>query len=133
MLPHYLAMGMPYDMYWEGECGCRKAYREAFRIRLENEERMADRINWYLGQYLLYVLNSTPLLVAGFNVKKGANLPEYPSKPFFEQLEERKKAEAKRKQEEDQTMLAMALFQAGIEKFNRRFTQEHPEAVSTGQ
>ena len=133
-LPHYLAMGMTYDEFWDGEYGTKHACRKAYQIRIENEQRLADRNNWYMGQYILSVLQAIPLLVAGLNVKNTSNLPKYPEKPFFDQFEERKKEETRKQKEEDQMKLAMAMFQAGIAKFNKRFQKEEkPKAVESGQ
>lgn len=135
-LPHYLAMGMTYQDYWDGESAMKKAVRKAFQIRTENEQKLADRNNWYMGQYMMQVLQCVPLLVGGLNVKSTTNLPKYPDKPYFEKFEAQKKEEIRKKNQEDQTRLAMAYFQAGIEKFNRNF-QKRKEAesktVGTGQ
>ena len=134
-LPQYMAMGMTWDEYWDGEAGMKRALRKAYRIRLENEQRISDQQNWYMGQYIIAALHAVPLLVAGLNVKEGTPLPEYPDKPFFEKIEAQKKEEVRRKEQEDQTRLAMAYFQAGIEKFNRNFMkrQEESNAAGTGQ
>ena len=127
-------MGMTYDEFWDGEYGTKHACRKAYQIRIENEQRLADRNNWYMGQYILSVLQAIPLLVAGLNVKNTSNLPKYPEKPFFDQFEERKKEETRKQKEEDQMKLAMAMFQAGIAKFNKRFQKEEkPKAVESGQ
>ena len=134
-LPHYMAIGMTYDQYWDGEVGMKTAFRNAFRIRTENEQKLIDRNNWYMGQYIMDALHATPLLVGGLNVKPSTQLPKFPDKPYLEQAELRKKEEAQQKLQEDQTKLAMALFQAGIMKFNKRFQQEQvqSDAVGTGQ
>lgn len=129
-------MGMTYDEYWDGEVGMKTAYREAYRMRVEHDMRIADRNNWYMGQYIMDVLNGMPLLVAGLNVKRGANLPPYPDKPYYERLDEQKKEEERAKREEDQTKLAIAMFQAGIERFNRNLLKrqaEEAKARESGQ
>lgn len=135
LCPHYMAMGMTYQDYWDGESAMKKAVRKAFQIRTENEQKLADRNNWYMGQYLMQVLQCVPLLVGGLNVKRSTQLPKYPDKPYFEKFEAEKKAEVRKKNQEDQTRLAMAMFQAGIEKFNRNFQkrQEQTKAIGTGQ
>lgn len=133
-LPVYMSMGMTYDEFWDGEYGTKTAYRKAYRIRMETEQKLADRNNWYMGQYLIYVLHSVPLLVSGFNVKSSTRLPEYPNMPFLEKYEQTKREEKQKKHEEDQTKLAMALFQASIEKFNRNIMKrEEAKQSSTGQ
>ena len=135
LFPHYLAMGMPAEEYWDGESWLKTAYRNAYRIRIENEQRMADRNNWYMGQYLIKVLQAVPLLVAGLNVKSTSNLPDYPDMPFLEKIEMEKKEEARKKYEEDQSKMAMAMFQAMITKFNKNVQKrlEREQAGGTGQ
>lgn len=129
LLPEYMSMGMTYDEFWDGEYGTKRACRKAFRIRMENEQKLADRNNWYMGQYLICVLQAIPLLVGGFNTK-GVQMPEYPDKPFFEKFEAQKQEEAVRKQQEDQQKLAMAMFQAMATKFNRN---KESEPAGSGQ
>lgn len=136
LFPHYLLMGMTPEQYWDGESEWKKAYREAYRLRTEMEQRNADRNNWYMGQYMIAVLQSVPLLVGGLNVKPSTRLPEYPREPFLEKAIAEKKQEVKKKREEDQMKLAMAMFQAGIEKFNRNLMKRREQAApvsDTGQ
>lgn len=133
LFPHYLIMGMTPEQYWDGEGFLKKAFRKAYRIRMENEQKMADRNNWYMGQYMMHVLHAVPLLVAGLNVKPSTQLPEYPDRPFLERLEADKKEKDRQKEQEDRTRMAMAMFQAGIAKFNKRFEQEHNKAKESGQ
>jgi len=135
--PHYLLMGMTPEQYWDGESFLKKAYRKAYALRIENDQRLADQQNWYMGQYLIRALNAVPLLVAGLNVKSSTRLPEYPDKPFLATMEEHKKAEARKQKEEDQTKLAMALMQAAFNKFNKNFEKrqqnEKQKAMNSGQ
>lgn len=135
LFPHYLLMGMTAEQYWDGESWLKPAYRKAYRMRIENEQRMADMNNWYMGQYLIKALQAVPLLVGGFNVKPSTKLPDYPEKPFFEIAEVQKKEEVRKKNEEDQAKLAMALMQAAFTKFNRNFEkrQKDQKASGTGQ
>ena len=135
-LPHYLAMGMPYDLYWDGEYGTRRAFLKAFQIRIENEKRIADRNNWYMGQYIIGALQAVPLFVNGFNTK-GVTLPEYPDKPFLQKAEEKKKEEDRQKFEEDQSKVAQAMFQQFVARMNgniiRRLEREKREQAGSGQ
>ena len=135
LFPHYLVMGMTPEQYWDGEGCLKKFFREAYQLRIENERRMADVNNWYMGQYILCVLQTGALMVRGINVKEHTQLPEYPEQPFLIRMEEQKKEEARKKREEDQTKLAMAMFHAAIEKFNKNFRQrqETAGAVASGQ
>ena len=138
LFPQFLVMGMSPEEYWDGESSLKPAYKKAYEIRMETEQRLADRNNWYMAQYIISVLQCVPLLVGGLNVKSSTSLPEFPEKPFFEKFEDMKKEEARKKQEEDQTKLAMALFHAGIEKFNQNFRKRQEEekkakALTSGQ
>ena len=133
LFPHYLAMGMTAEQYWDGESWLKPMYRKAYAIRIENEQRLADRQNWYMGQYLMMVLQAVPLLVGGLNVKNTSQLPEYPDKPFFEKFEEQKKEEVRKKHEEDQRKLAMAMLQASFESFNRNLLKKQAEQKAREQ
>ena len=125
-LPEYMAIGMTYDEYWDGEFGTKRAARKAYEIRVKNEQMMIDRQNWYMGQYIMSALNTTPLLVAGLNVKPSTQLPPYIEKPILETAEENQKEEVRKKQEEEQTMMAMAMMQVAFKKFNKRFERKNP-------
>lgn len=134
LFPRYLLFGMTPEQYWDGEVGLKRAYRKMYAMKIETEQVTADRMNWYMGQYLIAVLNAVPLLVAGLNVKKGASLPEYPDKPFLTKALEEKEESVRKKNEEDRTRLAMAMFQAGIEKFNKQFRKKQSDGKDqTGQ
>ena len=135
LFPHYLLMGMTPEQYWDGESSLKGAYRKAYRLRIENEQRFSDQNNWYMGQYMIRVLQAVPLLVGGLNVKPSTKLPEYPDRPFFEQAEAQKQEEVRKKREEDQSKLAMAMFQAMLTKFNRNFEKRSgtPAEATSGQ
>ena len=131
LLPHYILMGMTPEQFWDGESSNYPAYRKAYQLRIEQEQRLADRQNWYMGQYIASVLMATPLLVAGLNVKPTTQLPEYPDKPFLEKAEEEKREEVRKKKEEDQMNLAMAMFQQFAKNMNRNI-QKRPKSDSAG-
>ena len=134
LVPHYLAMGMSWDEYWDGEYGTKKAFRKAYKLRMERDMQSADLINWYMGQYIMSALHAVPLLVAGFNVKNTTKLPEYPAKPFLIKAEEQKKEDVRKKSEEDQSKLAMALFQTMTTKFNKNMEDKSKkQATGSGQ
>ena len=132
LFPHYLLMGMTPEQYWDGESSLKPAYRKAYQMRMENEQRLADRNNWYMGQYLISVLQSVPLLVGGLNVKPTTRLPEYPEKPFFEKFDAQRKEEDRKKKEEDQMKLALAMFQSAVLQKNKLLGKE-PKSDSAGQ
>lgn len=130
--PHYLVMGMPAEEYWDGDPWLVKPYREAYRIRMENEDRIADRNSWRMGEYIRHALASVPITVNGF-APKNHHMHDYPEKPMLEQYEEKKKAETQKKKEESQQQLAQAMFQAFVEKMNKgiRKRLEQEKSVTT--
>ena len=132
LLPEYMAMGMTYEQFWDGEYGIKKAFRKAFRIRMENEQKIADRNYWYMGQYVMAAIQAVPLIVPGINMKKGASLPDYPDKPFLMKQEELKQEEARKQHEEDQSKLAMAMFQAMTAKFNKNIQKRLEREAQEG-
>ena len=132
LFPHYLLMGMTPEQYWDGESSLKRAFREAYRMRMENEQKLADRNNWYMGQYIMCVLQCVPLLVGGLNVKPSTELPEYPDKPFLEKAEAEKRETDRKKHEEDQMKLAMAMFQSAVLQKNKQL-EKNAKPVSAGQ
>ena len=125
-------MGMTPEQYWDGESNLKPAFREAYRIRMENEQRMADRNNWYMGQYIMSVLQCVPLLVGGLNVNPSTPLPDYPDKPFLEKAEAEKRETDRKKHEEDQMKLALAMFQSAVLQKNKQL-EKKPTPGSAGQ
>lgn len=116
--PHYMVMGMSAEEFWDGEPWLVKAYRKAYRIRVENEEKMADRNAWRVGQYIRLALVSVPITVNGF-APKGHHMQSYPEKPMTMAAEEQKKEEIRKKQEANKQEMAQALFHAFTEKMNK--------------
>ena len=93
MFPTYLAMGMTYDQFWDGEPALAKAYRRAdsIRRRRRNEEM------WLEGIYMVEALSAT----VGNMFSKGAK-HQYPSEPFpitAEEQQERKEREQRARME----------------------------------
>lgn len=123
-------MGMTPEQYWDGESWLKKAYRKAYRLRIENEERIQDRNAWLQGIYIRDALQSISILVNGF-VPKGAKPVDYPDKPLLEMQEEKKKAEAQKQREDNQMQLQMALFQAFAEQFNKKFDEKKESENAT--
>lgn len=129
--PHYLVMGMTAEEYWDGEPWLVRSYREAYRIRIDNQNRIADRDAWRMGEYIRHALASVPITVNGF-APKNHHMHEYPEKPMTEQYEEQKKQEAQQKREENQQQLALAMFQAFVEKMNKGIRKRLEEEKNTG-
>lgn len=71
--PAYIAMGMPYEVYWDGEPELAKDYRRADAI---NRRRQNEWL-WVEGMYTAHALSST----VGNMFSKG-NKNHYPSEPM---------------------------------------------------
>jgi hypothetical protein len=127
VFPHYLAMGMSAEEYWDGPSGLVRDYREAFRIRMENEkahwEEINDRAAWLHGVYMRHALSSVLLLVNGF-VPSGAEPAEYPDRPYSEKAREEKQEDLRKQKEEREMQTAMAMMQARFIQFNKRFENQ---------
>lgn len=132
--PQYLAIGMSAEEFWDGDSWLVKAYREAYRIRVENEEKVADRNAWRIGEYIRFALASVPITVNGF-APKGHHMQKYPEKPFAMQAEEQKREDTRKKQEANKQEMAQAVFHAFVDKMNKNILKrlEREKAESAKQ
>lgn len=114
---------MTYEQFWEMDCQLVKAYRKAFRIRQEQENRYA----WLQGMYIYDALSSVPIVVSGF-AKPGQTKHRYPTEPYkFDEPEPKrakgaKEAESKYKGQE---AYAMAMMQMYAQSINRKFSKDN--------
>ena len=87
-LPYYLAIGMSYDLYWNGDCLATKAYREADEIRQQRKNQDL----WLQGMYIYEALCDVSPVLQAF-AKKGTKPTPYSSEPYAitaKQVEERR-------------------------------------------
>ena len=114
--PIFLAMGMTYEQFWEGEASLARAYRKADNIR---RKRMNEEL-WLSGIYVAEALTST----VGNMFSKG-NKHNYPSEPFpitEEEILERKERDSKARMEK-----IKAAFMAKALKVNAKIGGENNE------
>lgn len=78
MLPSYLALGMPYDLFWHGDPYAVRPFREAGRVSM----RRADAVAWIQGRYVYDALVSVASGLAG-----GRATP-YVEVPYLSRTEE---------------------------------------------
>ena len=78
-LPYYLAIGMPYELFWYGEPNLVKVYREAHELRAAQTNQEL----WMQGQYNYRAFRS---IMEGFSYGmsggKGSKPSEYPREPI---------------------------------------------------
>lgn len=113
-----MVMGMSPEEFWDGEPWLVKAYRKAYRTRIDIEEKAADRNAWRMGEYIRRALVSIPITVNGF-APKGHHMQSYPEKPMMMIAEEQKREANRKKQEENKQEMAQALFHVFTERMNK--------------
>ena len=89
----YLAMGMTYEQFWDGDANLTVVYREADEIR----RRRRNQELWLEGVYMVEALSAT----VGNMFTKGTK-HQYPSEPLpitVAEQQERKEREEKAKME----------------------------------
>ena len=77
LFPYYLAIGMTYEQYWEGDCTLAKYYRKADEIR---KERRNEEL-WLQGMYIYEALCDVSPVLHAF-AKKGTKPQPYSEKPY---------------------------------------------------
>ena len=98
--PFYLAIGMSYAEYWEGDCSLARYYRKAYQIKQEELNHNA----WIQG---LYVYDAVSTVV--YNALKSKNDPRksYVEKPYdFKPTREKTEAEKAQEVEVEQQKAA---------------------------
>lgn len=114
VFPSYLVMGMTYDEFYKKDHTLAKAYRQAYKMKRENEN---ERL-WMMGAYVYHaIIRSAPILVP---FSKNPKPMPYLDKPFpiFEN-EQGKTAEKDAVAEK-----GLAYMQAQMMKINRKFGKE---------
>ena len=76
-LPYYLAIGMPYDLYWNGDCRLTECYRRAEEIK----QRQRNQELWLQGMYIYEALCDVSPILQAF-AKKGTKPTPYTSEPY---------------------------------------------------
>lgn len=113
--PHYLAMGMTWEQFWEQDSSLVKDYREAQQLRM-------DQINytaWLNGLYVYEALCNASPLFRSFS-RSGTRAGPYPEKPHEFERKEHLTPEQENDRKEKAGMAAMEAIAA---KFNQSFFQ----------
>ena len=111
--PYYMAMGMSFHEYWEGDSDLAVYYRKAEEIRQE-------KLNWQLHLQGMYIYEAICCASPIFNpyAKKGTKPIPYPSVPYGVQMNESVDKTA-------QTKRAMDVFSAWASRYNDRREAEN--------
>ena len=103
-LPYYLAIGMPYDLFWNGDCRLTECYRRAEEIR----QRQKNQDLWLQGMYIYEALCDVSPILQAF-AKKGTKPTPYSSEPYAitqKQVEEKRVREERLRYEKTKAKMA---------------------------
>lgn len=121
-LPYYLAIGMPYKEFWDGDCYLTKVYREADDIK---KQRKNEEL-WLQGMYIYEVLLDVAPRYDQLAKPHQRKPNEYSKEPYaITQKQVRQKKEREEKLKFD-TMLAKMRAFASVtnEKFANNIGKE---------
>ena len=103
-LPFYLAIGMPQEIYFDGDCVLVRMYREADVLKRKRHNETL----WLQGMYIYEALCDVSPVLHAF-AKKGTKPLPYPKEPYAitkEELEERKEREEQLRYEKIKAKMA---------------------------
>jgi hypothetical protein len=103
-LPYYLAIGMPNDLYWNGDCRLTESYRQAEEIR----QRQKNQEMWLQGMYIYEALCDVSPILQAF-AKKGTKPVPYSSEPYAitqKQVEEKRARDEQLRYEKTKAKMA---------------------------
>lgn len=85
-----MAMGMSYELFWDGDPTAAVYYRKAYKLKQKHEDERA----WLMGLYIHNILMNVYPLYNPF-ASKGAKLNPYPNLPYtWEEKREEQKQQA---------------------------------------
>ena len=118
--PFYLAIGMPPAEYWEGDSSLARYYRQAYKIKQEQDNFFA----WLQGLYI-YDAQSTALhnAMRGFNKAK-APVKDYAKQPYELFKKEKTEAEKLREIELEQEKAASWMESLVMSQSHRAMSQK---------
>ena len=113
--PFYLAIGMTYAEYWEGDPSLPQYYRKAYKIKQEEINHNA----WLQG---LYVYDAISTALYNSLRGKGKKAEKYAEKPYQFQ---REKTEAEKAKEVENEQQKAMLWMENFVKINSKKSQSH--------
>lgn len=93
--PHYLAMGMTYEQYWDGEVSAHRAYRKAKELRISEQNRMA----WLQGIYVYEAIADLAPYLKAFSKSKPKPYSSEPYDLFEHERQARREREERERYE----------------------------------
>ena len=117
--PHYLAMGMTEEQYWDKDVTLAISYRKAYKIKQEEANYQA----WLNGLYFWKALQTAPIFVNGF-MPKGARVDPYFDKPIDFTPPKKEKKVSANEQKMDNAVNFMSKLAARFNAQNDKKKQE---------
>ena len=120
--PHYLAMGMTYEQYWDGEVSAHRAYRKAKELRISEQNRMA----WLQGIYVYEAIADLAPYLKAFSKSKPK---PYSSEPY-DLFEHERQARREREEREryERIKEKVAAFAAKQKRLNSKKSEVDSDA-----
>lgn len=112
--PYYLAVGMTYELYWEGDPQLAAEYRKADKLK---RQRMNED-QWWQGLYFYNALCCVAPIFHDF-AKKGTKAHPYPETPYVIDRKQREIAEENEKRRKADA--AKQYMECFMVTFNKRF------------
>lgn len=119
--PQYLAIGMTYEQFWDGDCTLVVDYRKAEEIR----NRKLNQEMWLQGMYFYEALCDVAPIIRAFG-KKGTRPHKYPSEPYS--LTEKERKATNERKERQVFNKGLAMMQALMKVNNSKFDSSENDA-----
>ena len=95
--PYFIAMGMTYEQFWQGDVTMTKAYLKAYKVRQKEQVDMNEWNIWKQGMYIYEALCDVSPVLHAFS-KKGTKPLPYSKTPYGYEEYEQKIEEQKEKE-----------------------------------
>ena len=121
--PYYLAMGMTYDQFWNGDPSMTRAYRKAQEIRRQWENENA----WLHGMYIYEALCDVSPVLHAF-AKRGTRPAAYANEPY--PITKREKELKEAREEKERQARYKEYLKRFAKAFNANFRKEAKDGVN---
>ena len=91
----YIAMGMTYEQYWDGDTEAHRAYLKAYKIQMADQNKMA----WIQGLYVYEAIGALAPMLKAFAKGRARPYVKEPFDLFADEREAREEREAKERYE----------------------------------
>lgn len=95
-------MGMTYDQFWDGDVYAHKAFRQAKKVRLAEQNQIA----WLQGQYVYDAISALASYMKAFSKAKPKPYNKEPYDLFAEERRRREEREARERYERIRSKVA---------------------------